>query len=168
MKKEDSYRNNRAIGALLDEYEKAIIELKDIINPLSKKELKKIVDTKTTDKDCISIQSILTHVIRAGYNYVIEIRKWKGEELNFKKSENKNSIESYEKQLDKMFNYNLKLFEDYPAIKLEESDEAKKITVKWGQKYDVEQLFEHAIVHILRHRRQIERFIIKLKKEKAR
>jgi hypothetical protein len=31
----------------------------------------------------------------------------------------------------------------------------------WGQVYDFEQFMEHAIVHVLRHRRQIERFLIK-------
>ena len=31
-------------------------------------------------------------------------------------------------------------------------------TVRWGVLYNLEQLLEHAIVHILRHRRQIERF----------
>jgi len=29
----------------------------------------------------------------------------------------------------------------------------------WGENYDFEQLLEHAIVHILRHRRQIERLL---------
>jgi uncharacterized damage-inducible protein DinB len=29
----------------------------------------------------------------------------------------------------------------------------------WGVIYNLEQLLEHAIVHILRHRRQIEKFI---------
>jgi hypothetical protein len=28
----------------------------------------------------------------------------------------------------------------------------------WGQLYDIEQLMEHAIVHVLRHRRQIEQY----------
>jgi uncharacterized damage-inducible protein DinB len=28
---------------------------------------------------------------------------------------------------------------------------------RWGVTYDLEQLLEHAIVHLLRHRRQIER-----------
>ena len=30
---------------------------------------------------------------------------------------------------------------------------------RWGVRYDLEQLLEHAVVHILRHRRQIEKFI---------
>ena len=38
----------------------------------------------------------------------------------------------------------------------QEMDEIK-IDTKWGMTYNLEQLLEHAIVHILRHRRQIER-----------
>jgi hypothetical protein len=30
---------------------------------------------------------------------------------------------------------------------------------RWGMRYNLEQMMEHAIVHILRHRRQIERLI---------
>ena len=33
-----------------------------------------------------------------------------------------------------------------------------KMIVRWGPQYDLEQLLEHAVVHILRHRRQIEKF----------
>jgi hypothetical protein len=33
------------------------------------------------------------------------------------------------------------------------------IRSSWGVVYDLEQLLEHAIVHVLRHRRQIEKFI---------
>ncbi len=36
--------------------------------------------------------------------------------------------------------------------------EAVSMTVHWGPTYDVEQLLEHAIVHILRHRRQIDKW----------
>ena len=36
---------------------------------------------------------------------------------------------------------------------------AVKMRVRWGPVYDLEQMLEHAIVHILRHRRQIERFL---------
>ena len=33
------------------------------------------------------------------------------------------------------------------------------INSRWGAVYDAEGLLEHAIVHLLRHRRQIEKFI---------
>lgn len=158
------YRDNGAIGALLDEYEKAIQELKNIIQPLSQNELVTIIDHETKDKDCESVQTILSHVVQSGYTYVISIRKWLGETVDYKEKAKLSSIAEYFYALDEMFAYNAQLFEDYPNIKLEEYDVAKKIKVRWGQYYDVEQLMEHAIVHILRHRRQIERFMILMKK----
>ena len=165
MKKK--YRTNGAIGALLDEYEKSVNELKEVILNLTTSELTKIVDKETKDKDCKSIQTILSHVVESGYTYVIEIRKSLGESVNYTSKELLSSTNEYAVAMDRMFAYNEKLFEDYPNIKLEEFDLSKKFTVRWGQKYDVEQMYEHAIVHILRHRRQIERFKLKLANENA-
>lgn len=159
MKKK--YRTNGAIGALLDEYEKSLNELKEVISILSASDLTTIVDKETKDEDCRSIQTILSHVVSSGYTYVVEIRKSLGEIIDYKPKELLSSTNEYAAALDKMFAYNEKLFEDYPNIKLEEFDSSKKFTVRWGQKYDVEQILEHAIVHILRHRRQIERFKLK-------
>ena len=102
--------------------------------------------------------------VGSGYNYVIAIRKWLGEEMDYREKEILSSIDAYGDALDQMFLFNVRLFDDYPDIKLDEFNADKKITVRWGQQYDVEQLYEHAIVHILRHRRQIERFIMELKK----
>lgn len=153
-----NYRNNGAIGALLDEYEKSIIELNNVILNLTTSELTKIIDEETDDEECKSIQTILSHVIESGYTYVIEIRKSLGENINYTSKNLLSSTQEYAIALDKMFAYNEKLFEDYPNIKLEEYDPNKKFEVRWGQKYDVDQIFEHAIVHILRHRRQIEKF----------
>jgi hypothetical protein len=157
------YRNNGAIGALLDEYERAVQDLNDVLKTVSSSELVSIVDDKTTDADCRSIQTILTHVVRSGYGYVTYIRRHIGESLDFPERILLNSIADYRDALDKMFAYNIQLFADYPHVALEVFDSDKKILVNWGQLYDIEQLMEHAIVHILRHRRQIERFIIKLK-----
>lgn len=158
------YRNNGAIGALLDEYEKALNELKDLIRPLTTAQLTTIVDAETDDDDCRSIQTILRHVVQSGHNYVVVIRQWKGEQIERFELDLQDSIPLYINYLDKLLTYNEQLFTDYPTLPLEEFDETKKIHVRWGQKYDVEQLFEHAIVHILRHRRQIERFLEKLSK----
>jgi len=157
-----NFRDNGAIGALLDEYEKSIVELKAAISDVSAKDLMEIVDHQTKDKDCRSIQTILSHVVGAGYTYVIEIRKSLGETLAYKDKTLLLSVKEYEMALDEMFVYNEQLFQDYPNIELEAYEANKKMKVRWGQLYDVEQILEHAIVHILRHRRQIERFKIKL------
>lgn len=157
------FRNTGAKGALLDEYEKALNELKDLIASITSTELTIIVDAQTTDPDCKSIQTVLTHVIRAGYNYVNEIRKSQGETVSFYKSEVLHSTNAYIEALDTMFKYNVALFNAYPNIEIETLDDTKKMFVSWGHRYDIEQLLEHAIVHILRHRRQIERFLIDLR-----
>ncbi len=154
------YRDSGAIGALLDEYERAIDELKKVLNSVSSEELLAVVDSKTNDPDCKSIQTILSHIVRSGYGYAIEVKKLLNEQTDFRENILLDSISEYKKALTEMFNYNAQLFENNSKIKLEEFNNEKKIIVWWGQTYDVEQLFEHAIVHILRHRRQIERFLL--------
>jgi uncharacterized damage-inducible protein DinB len=159
------FRKNGAIGALLDEYEKTLDELKSVIRNLSKYELVTVVDSETNDPDCKSIQTILTHVVRSGYNYTIVIRKFLGEEVGYVDINPIESVEKYTLELNKMFAYCEQLFDDHPSLNIEEHDNSKKIHVRWEQNYDVEQLLEHAIVHVLRHRRQIEKFIIELRNQ---
>ncbi len=161
MKK--TFRNNRAIGALLDEYEKALFELEQVINEVTPEELVKVADTETKDPECKTIQTVLTHIIGSGYCYAVIIRKHFGEKAEYRDDMFFNTLDEYLVELQKMFQYNVQLFNDYPTIKLEEHKDDKKILVRWGQRYDVEQLMEHAIVHILRHRRQIEKFLLKLR-----
>ena len=43
----------------------------------------------------------------------------------------------------------------------DEQIESVEIKSRWGPTYDLEQMLEHAVVHVLRHRRQIERFLWK-------
>lgn len=95
---------------------------------------------------------------------MIEIRKCREENINYKDKKLLFSKAEYSSALNEMFAYNEHLFLDYPTLELEEYKPENKFNVRWGQLYDVEQLFEHAIVHILKHRRQIERFLLKLNK----
>lgn len=157
------YRTNGAIGALLDEYERAIEDLKSVLNTVTDAELITIVDAETDDEDCRSIQTIMAHVVRSGYGYAIVVRNNEGEKLEYPNRVYLKNSAAFIEALDKMFAFNVLLFDDYPNVILEEFDTAKKMRVSWGQLYDVEQIFEHAIVHILRHRRQIERFLLRLR-----
>ena len=158
-----SYRDNGAIGAILDEYEKSIKELKSLLTSVSSSELVTMVDLETKDEDCRSIQTILTHVVSAGYNYIVVIRQHLGEDIDYYDKAKLESIAAYQSSLDSMFFYAEKLFKNYPKLEMDHFDD-NKIEVRWDNTYDLEQLFEHAIVHVLRHRRQIERFLIRLRK----
>ncbi len=157
------FRDQGAIGALLDEYEKSISELQTLLRTMTSLELMTLVDPESQDPDCVSIQSILSHVVRAGYGYTVAIRISLGETLEYPSTQHFDSPKAYQKALRAMFEYHEKLFVDYPHLPLETHDPKKKIHVRWGQRYDVEQLFEHAIVHVLRHRRQIEKYLLHLR-----
>lgn len=159
----NTFRDNGAVGALLDEYEKALLEFIAIIKETEDSHLTILVDPDTTDPNCKTIQTMLAHVVRAGYGYAIEIRKAQGEVIDFYELKLHKRASTYLEELKKMFAFTEKVFKDYPNLNLEEANQAKKIRVKWGQYYDIEQLMEHAIVHKLRHRRQLELFIIKIK-----
>jgi uncharacterized damage-inducible protein DinB len=158
-----SHTDAGAKSALIDEYARAISDLKAVLHGLSDEALCQIVDLETKDEDCRSIQTILSHVVRAGYGYAIAVRKWKGEGLGYLPRQPLPTAAAYAEALDAVMTYNELLFLDYPGLHLEEHAPNAKIKVTWGQTYDVEQLFEHAIVHILRHRRQIEGFLVKLR-----
>lgn len=155
-----TYRETGAAGAILDEYEKALEELIQVIEPISHEALTFPVYPDSKDPNCISIQSVLTHVVRAGYRYIDALRILQGENLSYTNGIQLDSAEKYIAGLREMFKYNEQFFEDYPSVEMEENDNSKKVLSPWGQVYDVEQLMEHAIVHILRHRRQIERYLI--------
>lgn len=151
-----TYRQG-AVGALMDEYERAVGELAPILDAISDDDYTLIRDTETNDDRCRSIQTVVTHVISAGYGYagmlreswgIIRIGRW---HEAFGRADAatrlKEMLEYMGETLDGRWNLS------------EEEACSLQIRSDWGQVYDFEQLFEHAIVHVLRHRRQIERFL---------
>ena len=99
------YRSNGAIGALLDEYEKALSELIFTIKEINHNQLSFVVDIETKDDDCQSIQTILTHVIQSGYTYVIEIRRWLGESMDYQDKVYCHTPQEYQAKLVEMFSF---------------------------------------------------------------
>ena len=152
------------IGALLDEYNNVITDLKNNIKNVKDSELKIIADKKTKNKDCVSIQSNLTHIIFCGYNYLtmIDIHRGNADSL-WPSRVYYDSLAEYNESLDKMYDDTVKFFETVKESEMCRLDPKKKIVTWWGQYYDYEQLMEHAIVHVSRHRRQIEKFKLKVK-----
>jgi len=181
MKK--TYRKG-GVGAMMDEYERAAGELKNVLGRASEEQFGRIVDTETKDDDCRSIQTIITHVVRAGYGYADYIRtafgipstsldKLRDKSLGTSPSARpKESLpgqgvpgqgvpvlhrEALEK-IDGFLAYTAQTLEGKWEM-MDEEIQAVAMKVRWGPNYDLEQLMEHAIVHILRHRRQVERFL---------
>jgi uncharacterized damage-inducible protein DinB len=151
-----TYRSG-AIGALMDEYERAASELEHLIEQIPEDDFVKVIDPQTKDDNCRSVQTIMSHVVRAGYNYANYIR----EPLSIASTRPQNKLLSRQESL-KQLNAALEYTAETLDGRWEMSDEeisGMVIQSTWGTVYDVEQLLEHAIVHILRHRRQIEKFI---------
>ena len=143
------------LGALMDEYERASSDLKVVLRGISEDDFTTILDTQTEDESCRSVQTIMTHVVRAGYGYADYIR----DQFGIPKSSPSSTHVPHrdvEAQVDAMLDYSAKTLDGRWEM-AEDEWVGIGIDTHWGVRYDLEQLLEHAIVHILRHRRQIER-----------
>lgn len=151
-----------AIGALMDEYERVSVELKNLLSTISQEEFIKICDPSTSDEDCRSIQTVMKHVIRAGYGYADQICVFLKKPVVNHNYHVYNIVHAVE-ELEKVIKFTSEVVSD----KLRMSDKeilATRQETKWGT-YDIEMMFEHAIVHILRHRRQIEKWLYSVSKK---
>lgn len=153
-----------AIGAMLDEYEKAIAELKEVIGSISDSALTVIIDPQTPDDNCRSIQAILSHVVSAGYGYATSIHNLKEHNRERPARIFRTTIKDYLDDLTAVFAFTEDVFREFSDAETEQLDDSLKIKAGWGQLYDIEQMMEHAIVHILRHRRQIEKIKLLMKR----
>ena len=150
-----TYRKG-AVGALMDEYERAAAEFRAVVVGLTDEQYTRIVDAETKDANCHSVRTIMSHVVAAGYGYANYMRKAFSHEANSPDRRLLEHAESLE-EFDSMLAFTVATLDDkweMPESKMM----AVSMKVSWGPTYDLEQLLEHAIVHILRHRRQIDKW----------
>lgn len=148
-------------GALMDEYERAAADLFRILSHLTQEEYTRIRDTETEDPDCVSIQSVMNHLVSSGYSYSIYIRTHFGEAaIERKKDQGVDTPAIAAEKLRAMLAYAEETLQTRLNMTFDDIKE-NVLQVAWGQHYDAEQLMEHAVMHIHRHRRQIEKFLAK-------
>jgi uncharacterized damage-inducible protein DinB len=158
---EKTYRQG-TVGALLDEYEKAISELQICIKDIPDKDLTIVTDATTTDLNCRSLQTILSHVVSSAFSYAVYVQALNGYKAIRPDKIFHTTVKAYIAALTDAFVYTTTVFKDIKDPQLEQPDHLKKVITSWEQTYDIEQMMEHAIVHVLRHRRQIEKIKIVL------
>jgi uncharacterized damage-inducible protein DinB len=146
-----------AVGAMMDEYERAVVEISDLIAKMDSYDFEAVRDRETKDEDCRSIQTVVRHVVRAGYGYATMIRGAFGEQIERPEVPLGTPAE-VRVQLAEMMAFTEATLADKWDLS-EERMNAVEIHARWGPTYDFEQIMEHAIVHVLRHRRQLERFL---------
>jgi uncharacterized damage-inducible protein DinB len=116
-----------------------------------------IIDVQTADENCRSVQGILTHVVSSGFGYATSIHNLKGHGKQRPVKIFHLSVKEYQDDLNAVLTFTEDVLKEFNDQELEQLDNSLKIKTGWGQLYDLEQLMEHAIVHILRHRRQLEK-----------
>ena len=128
------------IGALADEYEKVLNELKTLLITISNEKFTRIVDD-SVPKKFQSIRTIVLHLVNSGYVYANHIRKRFGNETKAKAIDI-NTTEEAIMHLDTMFQYTLATFED--KWQLTYDDLMNTIIKTSWTTYDMEALIEHA------------------------
>lgn len=158
------YKTTRpgALGALMDLYEQeAEILLETINNKLPAEEWEIIKDPATEDEDCRSYQSICQHIVSAAKYYIELLTKGENPDYKMQRIDVKLANKStFEPEFKATLVQQAKYFENRWDMS-DEQIEAVKIKTGWGSILDLEGVMEHAILHIMRHHRQILMFIEK-------
>jgi hypothetical protein len=145
-------------GALMDEYARAA---EDFCRVAESFDLARFdAERPSNDPNTVSPRAICLHVVGAAHRYAHYIRKACG--LDF--------VERYEadparlgspRDIRARLAEGIVLMEETvePLLKATEAEiQALSFTVRWGPRYDPEMILEHAVCHVLRHRRQLERW----------
>lgn len=151
----DGYRSG-VLGALADELERATGELARLVAGLTDEEFE-VVRYPEAEEDFRSIQTVVHHVVRAGYAHANHLRvafSIPGFRPEVPLASRRESAE----QLSEMLAYMVATLDGRWGM-TDEEIEAVELESAWGTVYDLEQMLEHTVVHVLRHRRQIERFL---------
>jgi uncharacterized damage-inducible protein DinB len=144
------------LGALMDEYERAAADLAQVLSTIDSGRYEQVIDEKGSEYDR-SIQAIMKHVVSSGYGYANYLRKlW-----SIPVTSPQVPLESLAgaiASVHKILAYTSETLEGRWSLSEEETDNTTFV-VSWGVTYNIEQILEHAIVHILRHRRQLEKIL---------
>ncbi|MBK6914769.1 MAG: DinB family protein [Ignavibacteriales bacterium] len=152
-----------ALGAITDIYQKAVDEYVDVLKHTSQKEFITMVDKDTDDEDCRSIQTITRHIIRSGYGYAGYILKALNIPFEIPNA-NEMKLETTEEAIREIYNmlyFNITNLYDLNRELIENNLGKIKFMTRWNEEYNFEQILEHAVMHILRHKRQINKFLVK-------
>jgi hypothetical protein len=145
-------------AALMDEYARAAEDFCRVIEGFDLARFD--AGRPSNDPNTVSARAICRHVIDCAHLYAHYIRKARGVDF----------VERYEgnparlhapRDVRALLTEGIVLMEETvePLLKATEQEiQALVFTVRWGPRYDPEMILEHAVCHVLRHRRQLERW----------
>lgn len=142
-----------AVEALVWEAERARRELVGYAKSLPPLVLEKQVEGRQG-----SVKGILAHVASAGYYFVkatLEANQLPVPEPVYPDIGKSRELGEIFAALDDVGDYTFR-----GTRVLEDRHLSTRLTTRWGEEYSCGQLLEHALVHFLRHRRQLERVVL--------
>jgi hypothetical protein len=145
-------------GALMDEYARAAEDFCRVLEMVDLEVFTRKQDSQ--DPDTRSIQDMCAHAIGAAHRYADYIRKARGlpfVELFTLNPDQVPTPVAIRPLLREALRYTEGALDGLYDAK-EEEVSAVTFAVRWGPTYDPEMILEHGIVHLLRHRRQVERW----------
>jgi hypothetical protein len=144
-------------GALMDEYARAAA---DFCAVLDRFEGERFVEERPSpDPDCRSVRAIARHACSATRGYANDIRRVRALPVDARRvdlSEIRSPADA-RRLLAQGLRYTEGALDGFYDAD-EATNRAHEFTVSWGVRYDPETLLEHAVCHLLRHRRQLERW----------
>lgn len=143
------------VGSLADVYETALREFERFLSEIPDTTFTEILDP-SVEEDFRSVRNIVAHVVRSGYVYADHIRKRFGEETG-RHNFSFDTVAGGITELERMFRYTLDSLDK--KWHLTDDDLLGTIIKTSWTTYDLEALLEHAIVHVMRHRRQSEKLL---------
>ncbi len=147
-----------ATRALLEEYERAAGEFCQAVERFPSEAF--CEERPSDDPSCTSAREIARHVCHAARHYAADLGRALDPGYAMPDWPH---IDALSEPLDTRLHLDAALRHTAEvASRLEtmspEEVTATRFEMSWGQTYDPEILLEHAIVHLLRHRRQLERW----------
>ncbi len=145
-------------GALMDEYARASDEFCRVVEGFDAARF--VSERASNTEETRTPRAVCIHVCGAAHRYAHYIRKARG--LDF--------VERYQldperlhapKDVRALLSEGTHLMEETVAPLRGATDseiQALSFNVRWGPRYDPEMILEHAVCHLLRHRRQLERW----------
>jgi uncharacterized damage-inducible protein DinB len=148
-------------GALMDEYAGAAAEVCRVVAAIPPARFVEVVDG---GGEFPTVQAICTHVVQAAYGHADHIRKALGIAPG-ERPRGRDLVPESPEQLQPLLGAALRYTEATVAgLRADPAVDAEGVSnilfpVNWGPVYDPQGMLEHGIVHLLRHRRQIERLL---------
>lgn len=145
-------------GALMDEYARAA---EDFCRVVERFDLARFAaERPSNNPNTVSPRAICLHVIGAAHRYAHYIRKAHGVDFVERYEADPAQLRSPQ-EVRTLLTEGILLMEETvePLRNLTEQQvQALSFAVRWGPRYDPQMILEHAVCHLLRHRRQLERW----------